>query len=85
MRQLLFLLKKEFRQIFRNKSILAIIFVAPMMQLIILPLAASYEIKNINLSVVDHDHSSFSRELIQKITFCHSERNEERIKILKLQ
>lgn len=67
MKQLLFLLRKEFRQIFRNKSILAIIFVAPMMQLIILPLAASYEIKNINLSVVDHDHSSFSRELIQKI------------------
>ena len=30
-----------------------------MMQLIILPLAESYEIKNINLSVVDHDHSSF--------------------------
>ena len=68
MKQLLFLLRKEFRQIFRNKSILAIIFVTPMMQLIILPLAASYEIKNINLSVLDHDHSSFSRELIQKIT-----------------
>jgi ABC-2 type transport system permease protein len=61
MRQLLFLLKKEFRQIFRNKSILAVIFVMPVVQLIVLPLAASYEIKNINLAVVDHDHSSFSR------------------------
>lgn len=68
MRQLLFLLKKEFRQIFRNKSILAVIFVMPIVQLIILPLAASYEIKNINLAVVDHDHSSFSRKLIQDIT-----------------
>lgn len=68
MRQLQFLLRKEFRQIFRNKSILAMIFIVPIMQLIILPLAASYEIKNINLAVVDHDHSTFSRELIQKIT-----------------
>lgn len=68
MRQLLFLLKKEFRQIFRNKSILAVIFVMPIVQLIILPLAASYEIKNINLAVVDHDHSSFSRRLIQDVT-----------------
>lgn len=68
MRQLLFLLKKEFRQIFRNKSILAVIFVMPVVQLIVLPLAASYEIKNINLAVVDHDHSSFSRRLIQDVT-----------------
>ena len=68
MRQLIFLLKKEFRQIFRNKSILAVIFVMPVVQLIVLPLAASYEIKNINLAVVDHDHSSFSRKLIQDVT-----------------
>ena len=68
MRQLLFLLRKEFRQIFRNKSILAMILIGPMMQLIVLPLSASYEIKNINLAVVDHDHSTFSRALVQKIT-----------------
>lgn len=40
----------------------------PVIQLIVLPLAASYEIKNINLAVVDHDHSTFSRKLIQDIT-----------------
>ena len=67
-RQLSILIKKEFRQIFRNKSILAIIFVAPMMQLLILPLAANYEIKNINLAVVDQDHSTLSRDLINDIT-----------------
>lgn len=71
MRQLLFLLKKEFRQIFRNKSILAVIFVMPVVQLIVLPLAASYEIKNINLAVVDYDHSSFSRKLLQEVTSSH--------------
>ena len=68
MRSLRFLLQKEFRQIFRDKSILRIIFVMPMIQLLILPLAADYEMKNIKLSVVDHDHSSYSRQLINKIT-----------------
>src|SRR5690606_11619597 len=68
MRTICFLLQKEFRQIFRNRAILMLILVMPIMQLIILPLAADYEIKNINLSVVDHDHSPYSRQLISKIT-----------------
>ncbi len=68
MRTIKFLLQKEFRQIFRNKSILAIIAVMPVVQLAIMPLAADYEVKNINLSVVDHDHSTYSQELVSKIT-----------------
>lgn len=67
-RTLFILIKKEFLQIFRNKSILAIIFVMPVMQLVILPLAANYEIKDIKIAVVDHDKSTASRELLRKIT-----------------
>jgi ABC-2 type transport system permease protein len=67
-RTLLILIRKEFLQIFRNKSILAIIFVMPVMQLVILPLAANYEIKDIKIAIVDHDKSTESRELIRKIT-----------------
>lgn len=68
MRTLKFLLQKEFRQIFRDPSILRIIFMMPVVQLMILPWAADYEIKNIKLSVTDLDHSSYSRQLISKIT-----------------
>lgn len=68
MRKLKFLLQKEFRQIFRDPAILRIIFIMPMIQLLILPWAADYEVKDINLSVVDHDHSSYSQQLISKIT-----------------
>jgi ABC-2 type transport system permease protein len=68
MRTIKFLLRKEFKQIFRNRTILVMIMVMPVMQLLILPLAANYEVKDINLSVVDHDHSSFSEKLITKIT-----------------
>lgn len=68
MRILYFLLRKEFLQIFRNKLILRMIFIMPVLQLIILPNAANYEVKNITLSVVDHDHSEYSRKLINKFT-----------------
>ncbi|MBD0376048.1 MAG: ABC transporter permease [Flavisolibacter sp.] len=68
MRTLRFLLQKEFRQIFRDPSIIRIIFIMPIIQLLVLPWAADYEMKNIKLSVVDHDHSDYSRKLISKIT-----------------
>jgi len=68
MRTLQFLLRKEFRQIFRNKSLLPMIFAMPLVQLIVMPLAADFEIKNINISIVDHDRSSYSQQLINKIT-----------------
>ena len=67
MRILSFLLQKEFKQIFRNRSILGMIIGMPIIQLLVMPLAADYEIKNINLSIVDHDHSTYSKELIDKI------------------
>ncbi|MCJ8163258.1 ABC transporter permease [Pontibacter sp. E15-1] len=68
MRTLLFLLQKEFRQIFRDKAILRMIFVMPILQLVVLPWAADYEMKNIRLSIVDHDNSPYSQELVHKIT-----------------
>lgn len=63
MRTLLFLLRKEFRQIFRNRSMLPLIFVMPIIQLLVIPMAADYEVKNINIAIVDHDHSTYSRKL----------------------
>jgi len=68
MRTILIILRKEFRQIFRNKSMLPIIFVMPIIQLIILANAATFELKSVNLCVVDADHSPESRELTAKFT-----------------
>jgi ABC-2 type transport system permease protein len=67
MRPLRFLLKKEFKQIFRNRALLPMIFVMPLLQLLIMPLAADYEVKNINISIVDNDQSTLSKELTLKI------------------
>ncbi len=68
MRTLLFLLRKEFLQIFRDKLILRVIFVMPVVQLILLPFAANYEMKNISMTAIDHDHSEHSRKLINTFT-----------------
>ena len=53
MKILMFLLQKEFKQIFRNRTILGIILVMPVMQLLVLPQAANYEVRNISLSIVE--------------------------------
>lgn len=67
MKILKFLLQKEFIQVFRNKIILRMIFFMPIFQLLILPWAATFEQKNILLSIIDNDHSMASQKLIQKV------------------
>ncbi|MDD4602758.1 MAG: ABC transporter permease [Bacteroidales bacterium] len=66
MRTILFIIQKEFLQIFRNKGMLPIIFVLPLIQLLILVNAATFEMKSIRVSVVDLDLSTSSRKLISK-------------------
>jgi ABC-2 type transport system permease protein len=66
MRTILFILQKEFIQVFRNRSMLPIIFVVPIVQLIILVHAATFEMKHIKLFVVDNDLSYTSRQLTSK-------------------
>jgi len=62
-----YLIEKEFKQIKRNTFIPRIIVMMPLIAMIIFPYAANFDIKNINLSIIDHDKSSFSQTLIQKI------------------
>jgi ABC-2 type transport system permease protein len=64
MRTLVFIIRKEFIQLFRNKVMVRIIFVLPMIQLLILAYTATFEIRLIRLHVVDQDRSKTSRELI---------------------
>jgi ABC-2 type transport system permease protein len=40
----------------------------PAVQLLIMPLAADYEIKNVKICIVDYDHSTYSQKLTNKIT-----------------
>lgn len=63
-----FLLEKEFKQILRNSFLPRMIIAMPLMMMLVFPWAANQEIKNLRLSVVDNDHSTYSERLIQKVT-----------------
>lgn len=47
---------------------LPIIFVMPLVQLLILAFTVTFEIRNINLVIVDQDHSVASRQLVSKFS-----------------
>ncbi|MFP4664933.1 MAG: ABC transporter permease [Bacteroidales bacterium] len=66
MKTIRYLLDKEFRQIFRNKMMLPFIFLLPLVQTLILVYAATFDMKEIRLLVVDEDQSTASRQVQQK-------------------
>lgn len=66
MRTIGYIIQKEFKQIFRNKGMLPIIFILPIIQLVVLSNAATYEVNNIKFAYIDSDHTSTSRTLIEK-------------------
>ncbi len=61
------LLAKELAQLMRDRSLLGILIVAPIFQLMIMGFAANTDIRNIHLTVRDHDHSHLSRDYIQSL------------------
>jgi len=67
MRTIMFLIHKEFLQIFRNKFISRAIFAVPIVQMLVLVPAITFEIKNVDLTVIDNDLSEESRGLISKL------------------
>jgi ABC-2 type transport system permease protein len=66
MRKILYIIKKEFLQIRRDRPMMALLFLVPIIQLLILGYAVSADVKNISVAVCDTDDSSVSRELIDR-------------------
>jgi len=58
------LIKKEFLQVFRNSLLRAILIVAPLVQFLLFPFTADYEIKLLEIAFIDHDHSTMSKDLM---------------------
>ncbi len=58
------LIRKEFIQIRRDPRTLALIIIIPIMQLFLLGYAATNDVRNIPLAVLDQDHSSAARQLL---------------------
>jgi ABC-2 type transport system permease protein len=62
------LLKKEFGQLFKDRRLLPIVFLAPVIQLTLLGFAASLDLKNVSMVLCDLDKTATSRSFIQNFT-----------------
>jgi len=62
--RLLSIIRKEFIQLFRDKRLLALILILPLVQLFLLGYAATNEVRNIPVAVFDQSHSPEGRALL---------------------
>ncbi|MBX7120394.1 MAG: ABC transporter permease [Gemmatimonadaceae bacterium] len=67
MRALRFLLRKEFLQLFRDPAIVRLLVMIPIVQLIVLANAATFEVKRARMHVVDLDRSTMSRGAVDRL------------------
>jgi len=66
LKTVLYILQKEFIQVFRDKALLPMILIVPVMQLLVLSYAATFEIKMVRLVAVDFDKSGVSHRIIDR-------------------
>jgi ABC-2 type transport system permease protein len=67
MRTLRFLLRKEFLQIRRDPAIMRMLVAMPLVQLLLLGNAATFQIRSSRMYVVDEDHTPASRGLVTRL------------------
>lgn len=63
--RLMSLIRKEFLQIRRDPRTLILVIVIPIMQMILLGYAATNDVRNVPLIVLDQDRSPYARELLE--------------------
>ena len=62
-----YLIEKEFIQIRRNAFVPRLILMLPIMVMCVVPWITNMEVRNVEVLVVDNDHSPTSQRLVQKI------------------
>lgn len=68
MRTVLALVKKEFSQIRRDRTMLRVMFVMPIVQMVVLGYVVSTDVKSIRTAVHDYDRSEASRKYVRALT-----------------
>ncbi len=79
MHRMISILIKEFKQIFRTREMLGIIFGIPIIQLLIMGFAFTTEVKHIKLIICDDDNSKFSQQMASAFSTT------DRFEIVKLE
>jgi len=65
MRTIAFIIRKEFQQLRRDRRLLPMILVSPILQIALLGYAANMDVKDIPMTVCDQDHTVESRQLVE--------------------
>ncbi len=68
MRQVFYLIQKEFRQIARDRFMIGLIFIAPIIQIFILGNAVNTEVFDVGVVIHDADRTPLSREVAARFT-----------------
>lgn len=61
-------IKKEFKQLSRDKRLLLVIFSLPVILLVIFGYAVNFDVQNIQLAVYDQDRSGTSRDVVRSLS-----------------
>lgn len=62
-----FLLVKEFKQFIRDPFMSGIAFLTTLIMMLVMPVVAVMDVKNVNMAIVDSDHSTLSQRLVKSI------------------
>lgn len=88
--RLFYLIKKEFIEIFRQKELLPLIFIAPIIQIIILGYVVKTDIKNIPVEIINLTSNTNAARIINRINNTPlfrvktiSEQNKDTVELLK--
>jgi ABC-2 type transport system permease protein len=65
MRTIGFIIRKEFQQLFRDPRMLALLFISPIVQIVLLGYAADMDVQDIPLAICDQDRTVESRLLVE--------------------
>lgn len=68
MQRILYLVQKEFRQIFRDRTMIVALFAVPFIQLVILGNAITTDVTNLDIIVTDIDRTPMSRAFLERFT-----------------
>jgi ABC-2 type transport system permease protein len=66
-RTVFFLVRKEFLQVFRDRTTVFQIFMIPVVQLLVLANAATFDVSQVAMLVVDEDRTTVSGGLVQRL------------------
>jgi len=67
-KRILAIAKKEIRQVKRDKRMLYVLFVFPLILLILFGYAINFDVHHIQMAVYDRDKSEYSRDFINRLT-----------------